>query len=121
MEFVIGAVAAGLQPRPTGSGSVVISQGRRYATLVTPDGTKTAAGRMYEQRSGNELPSGGAFSRDQQPQREGLTESIHMRDGSQRITRRFAAAGGEYTFTAVGRSFLFEAEESVRCSHSSHP
>ena len=72
---------------------------------MTPDGTKTAAGRMHEQRSGNELPSGGAFSRDQQPQREGLTESIHMRDGSQRITRRFAAAGGEYTFTAVGRSF----------------
>ena len=78
MEFVIGAVAAGIQPRETGSGSIVISQGRKYATLVKPDGTKTPAGRMYEQRSRNELPSGGAFNRDQQPQREGLTEHIRM-------------------------------------------
>ena len=79
MEFVIAAVAAGIQPRETGSGSIVISQARRYATLVKPDGTQTQAGRMHEQRSRNELPAGGAFNRDQQPQRECLTEHIRMR------------------------------------------
>ena len=105
MEFVIGAVAAGIQPRETGSGSIVISQGRRYVTLVKPDGTKTPAGRMYEQRSRNELPSGGAFNRNQQPQREGLTEHIRMRDGSDKVTRRFDASGGDFKFTALGRSF----------------
>ena len=84
MELVIGAVTAGIQPRETGSGSIVMSQGRKYATLVKPDGTKTPAGRMYQQRSRNELPAGGAFNRDQQPQREGLTEYIRMRDGSEK-------------------------------------
>ena len=91
MECVIGAVAANIQPRETGSGSIVIGQGRRYATLVKPDGTKTPAGRMYEQRSRNELPAGGAFNRDQVPQREGLTDHIRMRDGGERVTRRFDA------------------------------
>ena len=99
MEFVIAAVAAGIQPRETGSGSIVISQGRKYATLVKPDGTKTPAGRMYEQRSRNELPSGGAFNRGQQPQREGLTEHIRMRGCSKRITHRFAASGNEFKIT----------------------
>ena len=28
-----------------------------------------------------------------------------MRDGSERITRRFDASGGDFRFTAVGRSF----------------
>ena len=60
---------------------------------------------MYEQRSRNELPSGGAFNRDQVPQREGLTEHIRMRDGRERVTRRFDASSGDYTFTALGRSF----------------
>ena len=51
MDFVVGAVAAGIEPTETSSGSIVLRQGRRYVTLVKPDGTKTQNGTWYEMRS----------------------------------------------------------------------
>ena len=112
MEFTVGAVAAGIEPTETSSGSIVLRQGRRYVTLVKPDGTKTQNGALYETRSRRELPVGGAFNRDQQPQREGLTEHIRTRDGKEKVTRRWDPATNEYSFTALGRAFYSRRRSS---------
>ena len=60
---------------------------------------------MCEQHSLNDLAPDGAFNRDQQPQREGLTEQIWTRDGKERVVRRWGPAMNEYSLTALGRSF----------------
>ena len=91
-------------------------QGMAYATLVKPDGTKTVQGRTYETRSRRELPAGGAFNRDQPPQREGLTEHIKTRDGKEKVTRRWDPATNEYSFTALGRAF-YSRRRSVYVVH----
>ena len=116
MEIVVGAVAAGIEPTETSSGSVVLRQGKRYVTLVKPDGTKTQSGAWYEQRSRNELPAGGAFNRNQQPQREGLTELIKTRDGREKVVRRWDPVTNEFKFTALGRSF-YARKRSVYVVH----
>eukprot|EP00969_Alexandrium_andersonii_P303253 13405913-Alexandrium_andersonii.AAC.1 len=73
MEFVVPAVAAGIQPTETASGSLVLRNGRRYVTLAKADGTKTAAGGIYATRSKQTLPAGGTFNPETQVYREGNT------------------------------------------------
>ena len=105
MEFVVPAVAAGLEPTETASGSLVLRSGRNYVTLVKANGTKTQAGGIYEARSGKTLPSGGAFSPDARAYRESNTEYIRDRAGKERVTRRWDPATNEDKFTALGRAY----------------
>ena len=104
--FVVGAVSAGIEPKETASGSLVLRQGRRYVTLVKADGAKTPAGTLYEQRSRRSLPSGGAFNRDQAAYREGNTEYIRDRAGRKHVSRRWDPATNEYTPTALEGGLL---------------
>jgi len=105
MEFVVPAVEVGVQPKETASGSLVLRAGRRYVTLVKADGTKTEAGGIYEERSGQTLPSGGAFNPQTRAYREGNTEYIRDRAGKERVTRRWDPATNEHRFTALGRAY----------------
>ena len=105
MEFVVPAVAAGIEPAETASGSLVLRSGRNYVTLVKADGAKTQAGGIYETRSGKTLPSGGAFNPDARAYREGNTEYIRDRAGKERVTRRWDPATNQDTFTGIGRAY----------------
>ena len=97
-------VASGVQPTTTASGAVIARTGTRHQTLITSAGTRTALGAHYEDHGGTELPAGG-YDTSQAPTREGDTEYILMRNGARKAVRRWDAAAGDYSFTAVGRSF----------------
>ena len=105
MEFVVPAVEVGIKPTETASGSLILRSGRRYVTLVKSDGTKTEAGDIYEQRSGQALPAGGVYNPETRAYREGNTEYIRDRAGKERVTRRWDPGSNDYRFTALGRSF----------------
>ena len=105
MEFVVPAVEVGIKPTETASGSLILRSGRRYVTLVKSDGTKTEAGDIYEQRSGQALPAGGVYNPETRAYREGDTEYIRDRAGKERVTRRWDPGSNDYRFTALGRSF----------------
>lgn len=116
MEFVVPAVNNGIQPKETASGSLVLRSGRRYVTLVKADGTKTEAGGIYEQRSGQALPSGGVFNPETRAYREGNTEYIRDRAGKERVTRLWDPATNEYRFTALGRAY-YSRKRSIYVVH----
>ena len=88
MKCVVPAVEVGLEPTETASGSLVLRSGRRCVALVKTDGTKTAAGRIYEQRSGQTLPSGGVFNPETREYREGNVDYIRDRAGKAQIVER---------------------------------
>ena len=97
-------VAAGLQPRTTSTGAVIARQDARFQTLVSASGSRTTAGRYFEQASSQDLPLDG-FDTSQALARSGESEYVTMRGGEQRATRRWDPARQEYGFTDLGRSY----------------
>ena len=108
MESVVPAVAAGIKPTETASGSVVLRNGRRYVTLAKADVAKTAAGNICEPRSKQTLPAGGAFNPEARAHRDGNTEYIRGRSSKERVTRHWEPATSEAKFTALGRAYCSE-------------
>ena len=86
------------------SGSVILKSGNKRHTLLNSQGERTALGEYYEQKSNDELPVGG-FDPTQAAFREGTAEFIKMRNGEDRVVRRYDPAENEYKFTKLGKSF----------------
>ena len=82
-------LAAGVTPRDTRGGAVILKTRARYHQLISNTGEKTRLGEYYEAKAGQELPVGG-FDPKQSPYREGATEHIPMRNGEQKVTRRYS-------------------------------
>ena len=97
-------LAANAKPQNTQSGSVILRSGNKRHILVSPTGTRTKLGEYYERKTSNELPVGG-FDNTQAPYREGDAEFIKMRNGQERVVRRYDPADNEYKFTQLGKSF----------------
>ena len=105
-------IASGARPKRTSSGATIArQQGGRFQTLVDARGERTPAGVYYEGQSQQTLSVGG-FDTSQSPQRTGNTEYVTMRDGSQRVTRRWDPASQEFKFTAFGRIFYARLKRS---------
>ena len=97
-ESVDTMLAANARPQNTKSGSVIFRSGNRRHILVNPMGERTKLGEYYEHKTNAELPAGG-FDPTQAPFREGNAEYISMRNGEERVVRRYDPADREYTFT----------------------
>jgi hypothetical protein len=76
-EQIAANLAAGLRARqPVRSEELFLSgPGRSYNQLLAPTGEPTAAGRIYEELTGERLPAGG-FDPNQQPTRSGNAKYI---------------------------------------------
>ena len=79
-------LAHGRVHRTTSSGAVILKKEAKYHQLATAASEKTGLGSYYEQKSGFDVPAGG-FDTSQAPYREGDTEFIAMRDGTQKVVR----------------------------------
>ena len=105
-------IAAGTAPSKVKSGAVLARQGgTRFQTLVDASGQLTAAGRYYQEKTGQDLPVG-SIDNSQAPTRTQDTEQISLRDGTQRATRRWDPATQDYKFTALGRKFYGRLKRS---------
>ena len=111
-ESLDSLLAAGSVPRNTKGGAVILKgQGARYHQLVGTTGEKTRLGEYYETKTGQELPVGG-FDPRQAPYRQGDTEYIQMRNGEEKVTRRYSPVENQFQFTALGKSFYSRIKRS---------
>ena len=108
-RFILGAIEQEVRPRKTPSDSIIMRMGAQYKVLVGTGGAVTAAGRLWEEHTGNTLL---AWSYDvtQTPSRTGNVERIKVRGGAEKIVRTWDAAAdegrGEYRYTALGKRFF---------------
>ena len=110
-ERINAFIASGARPKRSASGATIARQGGRFQTLVDARGERTPAGVYYEGQTQETLSVGG-FDNAQAPQRTGNAEYVTMRDGSQRVTRRWDPATQEFKFTAFGRIFYARLKRS---------
>ena len=110
-ESIDSMLAAGVAPRDTRGGAVILKTGARYHALVTTAGDKTKLGTYWEEKTSEELPVGG-FDPTQSPFRQGDVEYIRMRSGQERAVRRYSPVDNEYKFTALGKSFYSRLKRS---------
>ena len=97
-------IAAGATPgKLRTSEGLVLAAGRERIRMVQDDGAVTAAGRYWEQKTGEQLPAGGFLQ--QVAQRENNTEYILLRSGVKAVTRTFDEATGAYRFSRLGRRY----------------
>ena len=104
-------LTSGVEPRNTKGGAVILKAGARYHTLLSTTGEKTSLGEYYESKTGQELPVSG-FDKKQTPFREGDTEYIRMRNGEQKVTRRYSTIDKDFKFTNLGKSFYNKIKRS---------
>ena len=91
--------------RSTTSDSMILKgPGGRFTMLTTPAGELTRAGRVYQDRVGEPLPSGG-YDVNQTPRRVGNVEFIKTRGGKDRAVRRWDPGSDKFVYTALGRGF----------------
>ena len=110
-ESIDNMLVAGNTPRDTKGGSVILGQGARYHQLINTTGEKTRLGEYYETKTGQDLPVGG-FDPRQSPYRLGDTEYIKMRNGEEKVTRRYSPVENQFNFTALGKSFYSRIKRS---------
>ena len=103
-QFIRKAIERELQPRTTGSQSIVLRDNKEYKVLVNTAGL-TKAGRLYEQLAGSDLGST-TFDKNQTPPRESNTEYISMKGGKDKEVRRYDPATQEYVYTKLGKQFF---------------
>ena len=105
-------LVAGVTPKDTRGGAVILKgAGARYHQLVGTTGEKTRLGEYYETKTGQDLPVGG-FDPRQSPYRLGDTEYIKMRNGEEKVTRRYSPVENQFQFTALGKSFYSRIKRS---------
>jgi hypothetical protein len=110
------AIARGNKPvRHVATGRVTIAtnqsakQRSTYKVLQHEDGTVTAAGRYYYDKTGEQPQSDRHFDRNQEPVRRGNSDYIKTRSGWQ-VVRRFGA-DGKMHLTSLGRRYFKDKHE----------
>ena len=104
-RFIERAIEQGTTPRKTPTESVILRDGQNYRVLVSATGNLTKAGKVYQERTGEELES---YSYDPQqiPRRVGNVEMIKMRGGGkEKVVRTFDPATGEFGYSQLGKRF----------------
>jgi len=87
-----------------GARGTALRSGRSSVLLARANGELTAAGKHYEQSSGQKLePSG--FDIRQDPIRVGNTETVLNRAGKRIVTRTWNPATNDFVFTKAGHAF----------------
>ena len=99
--FLDNARGADARPKRTSSGSLIVRQGTKYRALVNAAGKKTAAGRYWEQITGNSLPSE-AENPAGPPMRRENREFLRVR-GKERLLRTYDAALNDFRYTRLGK------------------
>ena len=102
-ESIDTMLAASARPQNTKSGSVILRSGNRRHILVNPTGQRTKLGDYYDQKTSADLPVED-FDPTQAPFREGNAEYIKMRNGEERVVRRYDPFDNEYRFTKLGKT-----------------
>ena len=108
-RFIAGAIEQEVRPRKTPSESVILRVGANHRVLVGTGGAVTAAGRLYEELSGETLETW-SYDTNQTPIRIGNAERIKLRGGREKLVRSWDATAddgrGEYRYTALGKRFF---------------
>ena len=86
-----------------GSEGIALKSGRIIVKLLNDEGALTAAGTYWALQSDRDLPAGGFMQ--QTATREGNVESIRLRDGTKRVTRRWNEGSSEYKFTRLRNTY----------------
>ncbi len=86
MQFITEAIAKDIKPMKTATDKIVLRDGQKYRVLVGVDGKVTKAGKLYENRTGRQLPTEG-YDVEQTPVRTGNIETIRLRGGKEKVVR----------------------------------
>ena len=104
MQFITEAIRKEIEPTKTGTDTLILRDGHKYRVLVGVDGKVTKAGKLYENRTGRQLPTEG-YDVEQTPVRTGNVETIRLRGGKEKVVRRYDPATNDYKYTALGKRF----------------
>ena len=105
------AIAAGNEPRMTGSDRFQLPLGgRKRKLLVRPNGVATPAGEYWSQQTGAALPEGIDYS--QEPNRIGPSDYIQVR-GKRRRLRTWDPSANAFKYTTFGIKWAAERRVEV--------
>jgi len=100
------SVAAGIEPRETRAGQIILphARGAGFNVLVMANGTVTSQGTYYYRKVGREPPRRGGLNMNQTPTQIGGSTYIEV-NGRRTLASRLAA-NGEFQATAIGRRWF---------------
>ena len=95
------------------SGNLMLTSSLGRVKIASSSGALTKAGRYYyREKPDEERPATQGFEPSRPLIRRGEKEFIKMRDGSERLARKWNPATSDFTYTRLGRSYFSGTRES---------
>ena len=100
---------AGRMPSTSKNGNFTLKLGDRKYSILVLNGKATKAGRIYEEVTGQTLPS--KYAADAKVERRGRTDYITLANGKEAELRTFDPIRNKYTLTPIGRSYYSQRKK----------
>ena len=100
---------AGRMPSTSKNGNFTLKLGEKKYSILVLNGRATKAGRIYEEVTGQALPS--KYAADAKVERRGRTDYITLANGKEAKLRTFDPIRNKYTLTPIGRSYYSQRKK----------
>ena len=100
---------AGRMPSTSKNGNFTLKLGDRKYSILVLSGKATKAGRIYEEVTGQTLPS--KYAADATVERRGRTDYITLANGKEAKLRTFDPIRNRYRLTPTGRSYYSQRKK----------